>query len=152
MEIQFPFASAYYYDVCLSQNISRTTGSLRCGSSEPPLLLEIRFPSGICGCLLLSPVAQDCTFPPLELGSEREWTGRFRSDCSACVPERAWSLCVCLFTVLGKAVIQIQRVFLCVIVQVGDRHLDIKWPETDLVPLLIFLLLLLSSCFISRSI
>lgn len=37
----------------------------------------------------------------------------------------------CVFvSVLGKAVIQTQCVFLFVIIQVGDRHINIKRPET----------------------
>lgn len=63
---------------------------------------------------------------------------------------RELGVCICLFAASGKAVTGTWCVCFFVIVQVGDRHLHSKRPETFVVPLLVFLLLLLSSCFISE--
>lgn len=96
-----------------------------------PFLLELKVPTWCLWVLAyISSGPLTALFPPCKLGAERELTGNFCSACSACVHKGAWILCICFFTVLGKAVIWTQCVFLFVIIQVGDRHINIKKPET----------------------
>lgn len=95
-----------------------------------PFLLEWKVPIWCLWVLAyISSGPVTVLFPRFELGAERELTGNFSSACSAYIHKGAWILCICLFTMLGKAVIQTQCAFLFVIIQVGDRHINIKRPE-----------------------
>lgn len=151
LDIQFPFLSACCEDGICTRTVRGRPDRCAGARLSSPSCWRSRFPRAVRGCSLMSPVAWDCTCTPaFELGSQRGCTGHLRSECSACVPEGAWGLCICLFAASGKVVTGTRCVCFFVVVQVGDRHLNSKRPETFVVPLLVFLLLLLSSCFISE--
>lgn len=138
-EIRFPFCQCSVIIVFASKKIPKDWIVAMQLIWAPSYWIKGSHLASVGACVHLQ-WFHDCTFPPSKLGAERELTGDFSSSCSACVHEGASEFCV-FVSVLGKAVIQTQCVLL-VIIQVGDRHINIKRPGNVLVPLLIFLLFL----------
>lgn len=152
MEIQFPFLSVCCHYSIYTRTFPRSRGHCSEAHVSSPPYRRSRFPVGVCGCLLMSVSGGPrLHLPPFQAG---DWERVCRSF-------SFWSLCLCPQGSLESLYLSLHSVekgsdtdtvHMFVIIQVGDRHLNIKRPETFLVPLLVFLLLLLSSCFISQSI